>query len=335
MRSFTWVDGERTIRFARGALGEAPDLLAGRGFVRYALLTTERAEETCPGLVEGAEAVLHVPPGPVPDAAAAVRPGVRGHPLVAVGGGRVIDAAKAIAGADGLTCAAVPTTLAGSPLTPFHRMPVGVSAVHLVRPALVVWDPDLIATLPRERLAATGLNALAHAFESLYTPLANPVSELAALRAGELFELELPHERPDPERVSLAALLAGYAVGATGFAVHHALCQTVVRKRGLPHAHVNALVLPHTAALMAGRAPGPVGRFAAALGDPNGEPVNASGRIARLSAETGLEGLGELGLGEDELPALARAATEHPGMVNTPGGAPSEAELLDVLRAAL
>ncbi|MEX1141029.1 MAG: iron-containing alcohol dehydrogenase [Thermoleophilaceae bacterium] len=329
------MDGERLIRFARGALDEAPSLLASRGFERYALLTTERAQAASPRLVDGAEAVLHVPPGPVPDAAAAVRPGVEGHPVVALGGGRVVDAAKAIAGADGLGCAAVPTTLAGSPLTPFHRMPAGVGAVHLVRPSLVVWDPDLIATLPREQLAATGLNALAHAFESLYTPLANPVSELAALRAASLFSRELPHERPDREAVALGALLGGYAVGATGFAVHHALCQTVVRTAGLPHAQTNALVLPHTVALMAARAPGPVGRFGAALGDPNGDPVNASGRVARLTAETGIDGLGELGLDEDALPGIAQAATRHPALANTPGGPPSEKELREILRAAL
>lgn len=335
MPAFTWIDGERLIRFARGAVEEAPDLLATRGFVRYALLTTERAEADAPALVAGAEVVLRVPAGPVPEAAAAVRAHVEGHPLVALGGGRVVDAAKAIAGADGLTCAAVPTTLAGSPLTPFHRMPAGVRAPNLVRPAVVAWDPELIATLPREQLAATALNALAHAFESLYTPLANPVAELAALRAASLFEYELPRERPDRECVALAALLAGYAVGTTGFAVHHALCQTAVRTLGLPHAQTNAVVLPHTVALMAGRAPAAVGRFAAALGDAADDPVGASGHVARLTALTDVDGLAALGVAEDALAAVAHAATEHPALASTPGGAPSEGELLTVLRAAL
>ncbi len=333
--AFTWIDGERLIRFARGAVGEAPALLAGRGFEGYALLTTARAESAAPVLVEGAEVVLHVPPGAVPEAAAAVRPGVEGRPVVALGGGRVVDAAKAVAGADGLICAAVPTTLAGSPMTPFHRMPTGAEGGHLVRPALVAWDPDLIASLPRRQLAATALNALAHAFESLYTPLANPIAELAALRAAALFGRELPRETPDHEAVALGALLGSYAVGATGFAVHHALCQTTVRVAGTPHAETNAVMLPHTAGLMATRAPGAVGRFAAALGDPNGEPVNAAGRIARLSAETGVEGLGELGLEAAAIPDVARTATKHPALGMTPGGPPSEAELAGLLRAAL
>ena len=179
------------------------------------------------------------------------------------------------------------------------------------------------------------MNALAHAFESLYVPHANPVAELAALRAAELFGEQLPHEAPEIEPVALAALLAGYAVGTTGFAVHHALCQTTVRVAGLPHAQVNAVMLPHTADLMATRAPIAIGRFAAALGDPNGDPVNAPGRIARLTAETEVEGLGELGLDPGSIPQIAGAALGHPSLGNTPGGAPSEAEIEGLLRAAL
>jgi maleylacetate reductase len=255
--------------------------------------------------------------------------------VVAFGGGRVVDVGKAVAGADGLMCAAIPTTLAGSPMTPIHRMPKGVEGGRLVRPSLVVWDPDLHATLSREQLVATALNALGHAFESLYGPRANPVAELAALRTAELFGRELPREEPDREAVALGALLGGYAVGTTGLAVHHALCQTTVRTAGLSHAETNAVVLPHTAAFMAARAPGPVGRFAAALGDADGDPVNASGRIARLTAETGVGGLAELGLDRDAIPAVVAAITAHPALGNTPGGAPSEAELEAILHAAL
>ena len=214
-------------------------------------------------------------------------------------------------------------------------MPAGVEATHLVRPRLVVWDPDLAESLPRPQLVATAMNALAHAFESLYTPLANPVAELAALSTAELLARELPRTEPDRAAVALGALLGGYAVGLTGFAVHHALCQTTVRVTGLPHAETNALVLPHTAAFMADRAPGPVGRFAAALGDPGADAVAAGGRVGWLAGETGLDGLAALGLDEAAAAEVARAATRHPALGNTPGGAPSEDELAALLRAAL
>jgi alcohol dehydrogenase class IV len=332
---FTWIDGERLVRFGAGVLDDVPGLLAQRGFDGYALLTTERAEASAPRLVEGAAAVLHVPPGSVPDAAAAVLDGVQDRPVVALGGGRVVDAAKAVAGFENLGCVVVPTTLAGSPMTPFHRLPTGTRGGQLVRPSLVVWDPRLAASLERAQLVATAMNALAHAFESLYVPHANPVAELAALHAAALFGKQLPPEHPEVEEVALAALLAGYAVGTTGFAVHHALCQTTVRVAGLPHAEVNAVMLPHTAGLMVTRAPTAIGRFAEALGDPNGDPVNAPGRIARLTAETGVEGLGELGLDPATIQQIAGAAVGHPALGNTPGGAPSEEELAGLLRAAL
>jgi alcohol dehydrogenase class IV len=332
---FTWIDGERLIRFGWGALADAADLLASRGFERYALLTTERAAVGASGLVDEADAVLHVPPGPVPDIAAALRDRVEGRPLVALGGGRVVDAAKAIAAVDDLACAAVPTTLAGSPMTPFHRLPPGATAERLVRPALVVWDPTLAASLPREQLVATALNAIAHAFESLYTPFANPISTLAALRAAELFGNELLKTDPASEEVGLAALLAGYAVGATGFAAHHALCQTVVRVAGTPHAQTNAVVLPHTAAFVGERTPEPVGRFATALGAPSGTPAGASELLYRLSVETGVNGLKDLGIESTALAHLADKATRHPAMGSTPGGAPSRDELEQILHAAL
>jgi alcohol dehydrogenase class IV len=334
-RDFTWLDGERLIRFGRGAVADAPKQLAARGFERYVLLTTERAAAASSALVGGAASVLHVPPGPVPDAAAAILDGAQGNPVVGLGGGRVVDVAKAIASVDRVGCAVVPTTLAGSPMTPFHRVPKGAESHGLVRPSLVVWDPDLAESLPRDQLTATAMNALAHGFESLYGPRANPVAELAALRAAELFGRSLAKDDPDRETVCLAALLASYAVGSTGFAVHHAVCQTIVRVAGTPHAETNAVMLPYTVDLMAHRAPRAVGRFAAALGDPKGNPVNATGRVARLSAETGVDGLRQLGFDDELIPTVVETIVRHPALGNTPGGAPSAAELTALLEAAL
>lgn len=320
VRPFTFLDGERLIRFGTGALADAPSLLEERGFRGYALLTTARAEATGPELVSGAARVLHVPEGPVPEAAAAVRGEIFRRPLVALGGGRVVDAAKAIAGADRLECAAVPTTLAGSPFTAVHRMPAGVREWRLVRPALVVADPALMASLPRPRLVATAMNALAHAMEALYGPRANPVAELAALRAVELFAAALPQYDPPAEEVSLASLLGGYAIGTAGLAVHHAVSQTIVRTLGTPHAQTNAVMLPHSARFMASRAPRELGALARALGSPGGDHAEAGERVAALSALAGVTRLSELGVSEDALGAVANAAMEHPALQSTPGG---------------
>jgi alcohol dehydrogenase class IV len=362
--AFTWRDGERIVRFGADALADAPRLLEQTGFGGYVLLTTARAAAQAPQLAAGAAAMLHVPPGrvdevsagllgevgggldpagggpldpagsaPLDPAGGAALAEAGGPPLVALGGGRVVDTAKAIAGARGGRCAAVPTTLSGAEMTPFHRTPAGAEGARLVRPALVIADPALMASAPPVPLAATAMNALAHAMEALYTPLANPVGELAALRAAELIGDSLPKDPPDRGSLALGALLAGYASGAAGIAVHHALCQSIVRTAGTSHAETNAVVLPHSARLMAGRAPAALGSLALALGDPTGDPAAAPAAIARLAARSGHTRLATLGVNEDHFPAVIAATLGHPALANTPDP-PGEEELLELLRAA-
>ena len=328
-RDFTFRDGERVLRFARGAVEEAPDLLAGHGFEGYALLTTERAAKQAPAVAQGADAVLHVAGGPVPDIAAEVRDGVEGRPVVSLGGGRVVDAAKAIASADELRCAAIPTTLAGSSFTPFHRLPKPLDGYGFVRPALVVADPGLMASQDEEELAATAMNALAHASEALYAPGANPVAEGAALRAAELFASGLAPGELRREDLALAALLGGYAVGTTGLSLHHALCQTIVRTAGTPHAPTNAVMLPHSLRFMQARFPDQLAKLAAALGEEDAPPA-----VARLAARSGATSLGDLGLDPGAVPAIVENALGHPGIAAM-DPAPSAEELTDVLEAAL
>jgi maleylacetate reductase len=311
------------------ALDDAPALLAGRGFEDYALLTTARAARAAPALVEGAGVVLDVPAGGVPEAAAAVREGVGRRPVVALGGGRVVDSAKAIGGADALAVAAVPTTLSGAELTPFHRMPAEVSEFRLVRPSLVIADPGVMASQPMPDLAASAMNALAHAVEALYTPLANPVAEIAALRAAELIAEGLDVRGPDRPALALGALLAGYAVGQTGFAVHHAVCQTIVRVCGTPHSQTNSVMLPHFVRFMEPRASAEVRMLGEALGG------HAPERVAGLSSQSGVTRLGELGVTEADLqPIMEGVAQRGDIAANTPG-APSGDELHEVIERAL
>jgi len=328
-RDFTFRDGERVMRFAAGAVAEAPGLLASHGFDDYALLTTERAAGDAPAVAEGASVVLHVPTGPVPDIAAAVREGVEGRPIASLGGGRVVDAAKAIASADDLRCAAIPTTLAGSSFTPFHRLPKPMEGYGFVRPALVVADPELMASQDEAALAGTAMNALAHASESLYAPGANPVAEGAALRAAELFASGLAPGELRREDLALAALLGGYAVGTAGLSLHHALCQTIVRTAGTPHALTNAVMLPHTLRFMEGRFPEALAKLAAALGG-----ASAPDAVATLAARSGATSLGDLDLDAGAVPAIVENALAHPGIaaMDPP---PSAEELRGVLETAL
>jgi alcohol dehydrogenase class IV len=310
---FTWRDGERVVRFGPAAPPEP----------RYLLLTTPRA--ALPAFTDAAMEVVHVPPGRVDEVSAELLAQHAFQPdslLVALGGGRVVDTTKAIAGAIGASCAAVPTTLSGAEMTGFHRTPAGVEGAQLTRPALVLADPELMASAPMPGLAASAMNALAHAMEALYTPLANPVASMAALRAASLLAEGVTHEPPDREALTLGALLAGYASGSTGIAVHHAVCQMLVREAGTPHAQTNAVMLPHSARMMGERVE--LDEFLAAVGRPLGD-LAALGGHTRLSS---------LGVSEQQLPEVVEAVAVHPYLANTPDP-PGPDELLALLRGAL
>jgi maleylacetate reductase len=331
--SFTWIDAERLIVYGPGQIGMADAHLEGRAFVPYALLTTERAAASAPGVVADADVVLHVPSAPVPEAAAAVRAEVGGRPIVALGGGRVIDSAKAIGGADGVPVAAIPTTLSGAEFTRFHRMPAGVDEFTLVRPSLVIADPDLMGSQPMPGIAASALNAMAHAVESLYTPLTNPAAELTALQAIELIASGLGETEPDRSRLALGALLAGWASGSAGYAFIHVLCQTTVRVSGTPHAQTYAVMLPHGLRLLEPRLPDVLTRVARALGAEDPSPELATARAAHLGAQAHVVRLSALGVKEDDIPEIVAQASARAELQNTPN-APDAGELEALLRAA-
>jgi maleylacetate reductase len=332
--SFTWIDAERVIRYGADVVAEAPELLAGRGFDGFALLTTERAAAQAAGVAEAADAVLHVPGGGVPEAAAAVRADVSGRPIVALGGGRVIDAAKAIGGADGLSVAAIPTTLSGAEFTRFHRMPAGVEQFTLVRPSVVIADPALMASQPMPGIAASALNAMAHAVEALYTPLTNPGAELCGLNAIALLGRGLGEAEPDRPQLALGAVLAGWASGSAGYAFIHVLCQTTVRVAGTPHAQTYAVLLPHGLRLLEQRLPDVLTEVAAALGAEDPSPQLAAGRAAHLAAQAHVVRLSTLGVTEDHIAEIADQAAQRAELQNTPD-APDRDELDELLRAAL
>jgi alcohol dehydrogenase class IV len=245
---FTWRDAGRTVHFRAGVVSDSPDVLGGYGFDRYDLLTTERAMGAAPvELAEDASNFHHVPPGPVAEVAARIIADVSETDLVALGGGRVIDVAKAIVAVRGGRVAALPTTLSGAEMTAIHRLPNGHEARDgLVRPDIVLADPPLMTSLPEQRLRATAMNALAHGADSLYTPLANPASEWAALRGARLIgdALDAKPEARDRSGLALGSILCGYAIDSALFSLHHVICQSLVRELRIPHAETNAAILP-------------------------------------------------------------------------------------------
>ena len=317
-RDFTWRDAERTIVFRAGALADSPEILVGGIWERFELLTTTRALGAAPiELAERATVVHQVEPGEVPYVSAAIVDAVRNPTLVALGGGRVIDAAKAVAAVRGGRVCAIPTTLSGAEMTRIHRLPSGREreAQHLVRPSLVIADPFEMTTLNDRSLRASAMNALGHGAESLYVPLANPVASLAALRGAELIATALDQKPGERDRAGLAlgALLCAYALDATGFAVHHVVCQTLVRMIGTPHAETNATMLPRTVDMMRPRAPEEISALAHALGV---EAAEIRRRTESLGGRP--RPLRELGGNPDRLESARHAMLQRDELGNTP-----------------
>jgi alcohol dehydrogenase class IV len=306
MSAFTWRDGDRTIVYGEGAIGVVQRL----GWDSDAtLLTTPRAD---PGIMPA----LTVGEGQVPDLAARLLPEAGGGRLLAWGGGRVIDTAKAIASVTGARVGAVPTTLSGAEMTSLHRKIEGREQRPSVRPVLVIGDPVLMCSLPERALRASTLNALAHGVEALYGPRANPVATIVALRGAQLIA--------DGDR-ALGALLCAYAVDSAGYAVHHVLSQTTVRVAGTGHAQTNAAVLPATITVMLQRAPDAMADLATAL------EVSAGDLVARVD-ELGVHA--RIDLDPPVREAVADAALRRPELADTPGPEVTRAELLGMLAMA-
>jgi alcohol dehydrogenase class IV len=180
----------------------------------------------------------------------------------------VIDAAKAIAAVRGGRVAAIPTTLSGAEMTTIHRLPEGEQAPGgLVRPALVIAEPAAMVGLPEDKLRASAMNALAHGIEPLYTPFANPVASMAALRGASLIAESLDDGRArDASPLALGSILCAFALDSGLFALHHVVCQTLVRTLRTPHAETNATMLPRTVGAMRDRAQEAITDLATALG---------------------------------------------------------------------
>jgi maleylacetate reductase len=319
------LDG-RIVVWGPGALASAGDLLDD-GFV---LLTTQRAVSQEPAVAARAHAVVYVPHGPVEDLAGDLRGTVRGRRLVALGGGRVIDVAKALAAADPpRTVTAIPTSLAGAEMTRLHRHARGVpSAAPRVRPGVVVNDPELSASAPEEALAASSANALGHAVTAMAADAATPGIAATAAAAIRLIAGAWARQDPDRPALALGAMLAGAAVARTGLGLHHVMAQTAARAMGLGHAHANAAVLVASTEWLAARRPA---QFTG-LSDASGVDIHVVARVLRGRACAA--GLAPL-LDDTALRrAVVASAAARPEIARTgPAPRPAEIEALYLMAA--
>lgn len=237
---------------------------------------------------------------------------------VAIGGGSTTGLGKAIALTSSLPILAIPTTYAGSEMTPIWGITEGGRKTTgrdvRVLPKTVIYDPTLTTTMPARLSATSGMNAMAHAVEGLYAQDANPMISLAAEECIRALAASLPIIINDPSNLDAraealyGAWLGGLVLGSVGMALHHKLCHTLGGTFNLPHAETHTVVLPHAAAYNAQAAPDAMSRVARALGCDSA-PQGLFDLAAKLGAPTSLA---QLGLRESDLDTAAEIAVQNP-----------------------
>ena len=174
---------------------------------------------------------------------------------VTVGGGSTTGLGKAIALTSPMPILAVPTTYAGSEMTPIYGITEGGAKKTgrdlRVLPKAVIYDPELTLSLPPALSASSGMNAIAHSVEALYAQDANPVISLMAEEGIRALAKALPSMSQNPQgfereiEALYGAWLCGVALGSAGMALHHKLCHVLGGSFNLPHAETHSIVLPH------------------------------------------------------------------------------------------
>jgi maleylacetate reductase len=252
--------------------------------------------------------------------------------VLAIGGGSAIDLGKAISAAAELPLVSVPTTYSGAEWTsyfgvrdPGRRMRGGGGGAH---PVAIVYEPALTLDLPLETTVGTAMNALAHCAEALYAEGHNPAADEHALAGARLISEWLPRvvaEPRDPRaRTELlrGASHAGAALAGSMLALAHAMAQAIGGRYGLPHGTLNGICLPPALRFNTTYAPEAVRRFGEAIG----APADPAERVAVLAGPARLR---DLGVPEDDLPAVAADAAQRGGnRANPKPATPDEIEEL-------
>jgi maleylacetate reductase len=282
-------------------LGNRIMIISGRHEARAAAVVTAELGDDLASHIP--EVVQHVPVEVAARAIAMARDAQVGV-LVSIGGGSATGLAKAVARDTGLPILAVPTTYAGSEMTPiWGQSDQGEKTTgrdSTVLPRIVVYDPALTVSMSPELTAASGMNALAHAVESLYAPDCTPQSSdvaeeaIRALAHGLLHAVSQPDDMDGRSEALRGAWLAGWSLGGSRMGLHHRLAHVLGGRYQLPHAGVHSALLPQVAAFNAPAAPDAFSRAARALGARGPEAVGpALFELATLlEAPTSLADLG-------------------------------------------
>ncbi len=314
------------VRFGAGSVSELPDEIDFLGLDQVVVLCSPEQTNTaeivagilgdrCVGILPHAR--MHVPQGAATGAQeAAERTGAQG--CVAVGGGSAVGLGKAIALTTGLPIVAVPTTYAGSEMTPIWAITKNgekrTGRDRRVLPRAVLYDPELTIPLPVGLSVVSGINAVAHAVEALYAPDSTPILDVMAAEGTRALLAALPRlvesgtDLPARAEALSGAWLCGAVLGATTMSLHHKICHVLGGTLDLPHAPTHTVVLPHVLAYNAPAVPRAIDAVAAALGGSAQPPEDLWAFIGRLD---GPRSLRELGMRESDIATVADATVRQ------------------------
>jgi len=325
MESFVYLAQAARVVFGAGVLAQLPLEIEKLGANKALVLCTpeQRASGERVAQLLGARAagifdraVMHVPVETAREAREMARR-LGADCAVAIGGGSTTGLGKAIALDSGLPILAIPTTYAGSEMTPIYGLTEGglkkTGRDLRVLPRTVLYDPELTLTLPASLSVTSGINAIAHAAEGLYAVDRNPITDLMAEEGIAALGRALPRivrdgaDRDARGDALYGAWLCGTVLGHVGMALHHKLCHTLGGTFNLPHAETHTIVLPHALAYNERQAPQAMARIARALGG-----ASAAQAVYDLAHDNGAPvGLRELGLGEAELDRACALAMQN------------------------
>jgi alcohol dehydrogenase class IV len=259
---------------------------------------------------------------------------------IAIGGGSTTGLGKAIALDSGLPILAIPTTYAGSEMTPIYGLTDGgmkkTGKDPRVLPRTVIYDPALTTSLPVAMSVTSGMNAIAHAAEGLYAQDSNPIMDLMAQEGIAAMARALPVIRTDPGNLDArgdalyGAWLCGSVLGNVGMALHHKLCHTLGGSFNLPHADVHTVVLPHAMAFNAQAAPLAMERIARALGTPSA----AAGLFDLARVNGAAVALRDIGMKAQDLDRAADISVANPYWNPRAFGPDQRHEIRDLLQRA-
>jgi maleylacetate reductase len=254
---------------------------------------------------------------------------------------------------------AIPTTYAGSEMTPVygitHHADGSARKITVIdakiTPKLTVYDPLLTLDLSPELTASTGINALAHCIEALYSITRNPLSTAAALSGVRSISRALPScyavgdDLEARTEMLVGAFLAGSALAHVAMGVHHGLCHVLGGTAGVPHGVANSIMLPHAMHFNLDATAPQLAQAAEAMGierDQSGPYISdeaaaeeAVQKIYNLIAQMNLpQHLRDVGVREADLPYLAKVALQSRAVQSNPKPITDAAQIESVLRAA-